>query len=528
MRISVRALFIMLDKVFRAVLSLGVAVVLSRMLSKDAYGSYRQVFFIYSLTTMLASLGIPESTFFFMPGMSPEKRRQRLSSILALSTASGVIFSLGLLLAAELVAQGVNNPELSSSLRIVAIIPIVGLLRLTISNALIINEHVLVSVVLRVISLSVNFGVVVGGFAAGWSLNTILMCYVALEVLSGVSFVVAQVKTGGLKLERPDIAFYKKVMGYALPMSLATTVALMGRYLDKYLISAFFSPAKFAEYANGAIQLPFVSIITVSVAVAMLPNLVEHYKEGRLKNMCELFGESIRRCGLVLFPVFIWAVLVSHDVVVIVYGEKFAQSAYPFMVYLFLLPIRVVVYSSMLRAMGQTKVIFWSAVITLSANVTISLALLHYGGDTMLGFIGPAIGTVCGSCLSAIFMATVIRRQMRRQGYSGRVFPIVEYLKGLGTAMAVGAVGFLALYGLTTGRVEQWLQPSAIGGWFDISAERATELAPAVGRWLRVACTLGIMVVGFPVLGRLLGVIRRSDMDLVRCLLRRRPEDAAA
>jgi O-antigen/teichoic acid export membrane protein len=85
---------------------------------------------------------------------------------------------------------------------------------------------------------------------------------------------------------------------------------------------------------------------------------------------------------------------------VLMYGPGYAMAAWPFAVYLFMLPIRVAVYATLFRAFGDTKIIAISVGLALVVNVLLSVGLTWLGANTLLAFIGPSIG-VTGANLAA-------------------------------------------------------------------------------------------------------------------------------
>ena len=90
------------------------------------------------------------------------------------------------------------------------------------------------------------------------------------------------------------------------------------------------------------------------------------------------------------------------------YGEKYRNSAIPFSIYLLLIPIRTMTFSSIMTASGNTKLIMKGALYSTLFNIIFSTLLIY-----KIGFIGPAIATVVSTYLLAIFYSYQISRDFK-------------------------------------------------------------------------------------------------------------------
>jgi O-antigen/teichoic acid export membrane protein len=524
MRIRTRALFIMMDKVSTGVLRLALGIVLVRLVGqadvgKEMLGSFRQVVMVGTFLSMLATFGIPDSVYYFLPPVSGAERRRRLTQILTLAVASGLLASGVMLFGSGPIGGFTKTPLGARTVQAFALFPLIDLMRQTLSGALIACDRAVHAALINVGSMIARLAVIIATFAAGWPLEAVLVSHVAVEVAGVSVLLLVHWRHGALGLVRPQAAFYREVLGYCVPLALAYAVGLLTRFLDRGLISRFFTADRFIEFDYGARQLPFIAVFTQSIATAVMPNLVAHFKKGEVRQMCELFAEGVRRSTVLLLPIFVWMLTVADDMVVILYTAKYGRAVYPFVVYLFVLPVRVALYAALLRAMGRTRPIFWIALITLASHLLVSFTLLTVGGDSLLGFVGPAIGTVTSIYVFAACACWLVRREINRQGYAGRVFPVREYLATLAVAGAAGLVALLVTRGLLSGWMAGPLT-SALGG-FGISGDRAADLMPGLLRWLRVGTSAAVVFGLFLLIGHRTGVVRPRDWDVLRIVFRR-------
>jgi len=117
-----------------------------------------------------------------------------------------------------------------------------------------------------------------------------------------------------------------------------------------------------------------------------------------------LWHVAIRKCSLIIYPFFVFFIFCAQDIIIFMFKPEYKNAAWPFSIYLLLLPIRVAVYGGVLRAFGKTKPVAVAAVIGLSVNIVVSFVLVLAGRGTMLAFIGPSIGALVASLASWVYL----------------------------------------------------------------------------------------------------------------------------
>jgi O-antigen/teichoic acid export membrane protein len=157
-------------------------------------------------------------------------------------------------------------------------------------------------------------------------------------------------------------------------------------------------------YSCGAMELPLVGLITGSVNSAMMPNLVTLCGQGKPLAALAMWQEAVRKCSLVIFPCFAIFIFLAKDFLLLIYGTGYIMAAWPFVIYLCLLPIRIAVYNTLFRAVGKTKPIAVSAALNLVLNVVLSTGLAWMGGGSLLSFIGPSTGAVLSNIIAACYL----------------------------------------------------------------------------------------------------------------------------
>ena len=68
-----------------------------------------------------------------------------------------------------------------------------------------------------------------------------------------------------------------KQFKYAIPIGITASVGILIINIDSLFISYYFDTKSFAEYVNGAMELPFIGIITGSIMAVLMPEFVRRY-----------------------------------------------------------------------------------------------------------------------------------------------------------------------------------------------------------------------------------------------------------
>ena len=429
MRVRTRSLVIMLGNGIVQASGILAAIILVRIVDQATFGTYRQVFLIFTTLAALLSLQLEQSLYYFVPKLRAELRQALVAQSLATATTLSFVSFATMFFGAGLIANTFDNPELVSLLRVFSIFPFVESISILVPAYMIgLDRSVRSSVYKSIKSLS-RLCLVVFAFVEGAEIETVLWLLIANSGVIALVGSLDMIRLGGTGALRIDRSLFLEQIRYAAPLWLGSAVGILNLQYDKVLISTFFDPATYAVYFCGAMEVPVVMLVTVSVSSAMMPTLVSFATQGRLRDCLSLWQTAIRKCSLVIFPCFALFLPMSRDLMVLLYGEAYAAAAGPFAVYLLALPLRVAVYATLFRAMGKTRPIAWAGVLALVINVAVSTALVLVGRGTYLAFIGPSLGTVLSDFVAGAYLLYCLRgefnigiRKLMRWGELGRTF----------------------------------------------------------------------------------------------------------
>jgi O-antigen/teichoic acid export membrane protein len=369
--------------------SLIVAVVLSRLLSKSDYATYRQTFLVFHFIAPLLALGLPSAIFYFLPA-SENRRRGILSDCLVLLLTSGTVFCAFLALGgARILAARFQNPALEHTLLLLCPYAIASLAMTIVGPVLIVQERVKRLGVFKTVS-----AVLVGVAAVA---PVLLSKRIELGVL-GRSLMTLIVTAVGLLLAvralprdswAPRLRSMNETIRLALPLGLSAAIATLSMELDKVIVSSIATPEEFVVYANGAIEIPFIGIVTGAITAVVLAEMRASIVRGDTAAAIRLFRETAEKSSLILLPAMVFLFIGAEAFFSTLFSEKYIGSAAPFRVYLLLLPIRTIVFGSLLVSLGKTREILLRTVVSLAVNAATSVVLVH-----VFGPIGAAVATI--------------------------------------------------------------------------------------------------------------------------------------
>jgi O-antigen/teichoic acid export membrane protein len=408
-----------------------IGIVLVRLISKEMLGSYRQVMLVYGLIAGLLTIQIENSLYYFIPKCGPEKRRDLITQTLFATGIISLLTALAIFFSAGLFAKQFNNPELAMLIRIFACFSFFeGIVRLqppfliSLDKALFSGLYSMLSTVLMVL-------IVVMIFSFGYGVTEALWGKILIEAIFAVVGILIMIHFSPLGQWHINKSLLLEQWNYCWPLMAMTTVGILNLQLDGVLISTYFSREVYAVYSMGALELPIIGLFTTSISLAIMPNIVVEAEKGRLLSSLNLWHEASRKSSFLIFPAFAFFLVCGYDFIILIYTQGYSKAAWPFLIYLAKLPLRVATYGVIFRAIGFTKPLFWSALLSFISNIIVSVGLLVAGRHGFLSYVGPSIGTSFGTVVSVAYLLMTLCKklevrfsQVMRWKELGRIFAL--------------------------------------------------------------------------------------------------------
>jgi len=384
-----KVLALSIGQTLTAIAGLVSGMVAARLLTKMDYATMKQTMLAYNFAAPLLMLGLPNALYYFLPREKNRKRGVLIDNI-TLLIIMGLNFSAFLLFGGtDLLATRFNNPNLTTTLKWLIPYPLYVMPAAVLGAVLLTQDKTLVLAKYNVISSLLMVGLTIAAvvFTRSYTGPLLVQIYFPLLLLPVILWLSFKYVPG--KITMPDKDSMKEMLKYAAPLGIAGMMGTLMLQTNQMVVSAMCTPVEFANYVNGAIEIPLIGVITGSIASVILVDMTNYIHEGNYSIALDLFKKAAIKSAAILFPVMFFLLVAGKSFIVTIYSAKYLESVIPFYIYLFILPIRIVVYGSALMALGQSKVILIRSVFDLVINTVLSIVFVYF-----FGYLGAAIATI--------------------------------------------------------------------------------------------------------------------------------------
>lgn len=381
-------------------------IVLARVLAPTTFGGWQQLLLLYGVVSPLLLAGLPAAITYFMARATDRDDHARLAfeALVALA-AAGMVFAVVLLALRVPIADAFDNPALEEALPLYAPYALFAFIGAVMPSTLIPLGHAPRAAGLSAAAAAIFFACVVGAALAFQDLNAIAAAASTAGAVTAAISVVVVRRTIGMQFDRQEIGTrIRTLLAYGTPLALTGLAGVLGYQFDRIVVSAQFTPAEYAIYAIGAVEIPITLIVQQSTNSVLLPALARSYRDGSLAELGDIWRDAIRKTSLVLLPLFALCLVVAGPLIEGLFGARYSESADIFRVYLLLMPLRVATYGLIPMAIGRTRINLAASIITLVANAVLAIALVE-----PLGLKGPALATVIAVALTVAYYLVRLR-----------------------------------------------------------------------------------------------------------------------
>ncbi|WP_180097103.1 MULTISPECIES: oligosaccharide flippase family protein [unclassified Acinetobacter] len=335
------------------------AVILSRYLSKFDYGTYKQVLFIYSTLLVVFTLGLPKAYSFFLPRVEINQARHAIKKITNIFFILGGMFSLLLYCSAGSIAELLRNEQLELAIKIFSPVPLFMLPTMGIEGifscyrqthlsaiyTLCTRVFMLLCMVLPIIIFNTTYiGALIGFTTASF-----------FTFLTALYLKYLPVKSSGH--EKSDLT-YNKIFSFSIPLMIASIWGIIEISSSQFLISRYFGTEKFAEYSNGAMELPLVGMVLGATSAVLSPifSRMAHQKVDLKIELYPLWIRVFEKSAMLTYPFLAFCIIFAQEIMIALYGVDYANSAIYFQIFNIYYFFTIIVYGPYLINTGREKI----------------------------------------------------------------------------------------------------------------------------------------------------------------------------
>lgn len=382
-----------------------IAMVLTRLLDEESYGSYRKLWLIYAVLGP-AFLNTLASTLYYR-GKADDRDAAILVTLL-MGTGFGLLTALAGFLLADFWSTQLNAAGLENSFR--AFAPYMGLavmagmaepLFLTLERKKWLLSYTMGYNMIEFVLIIAPFALglplpqIVLIMSAGPAMRVFILIYVVLRFTNNIP----EWSRLGVELGSS--------LKYARGILLLTLISVGIIQIDKWIISIWFvSDALFATYEIGAKKLPFITAITSSVSATLVSEYTSRLRKGEYMEAVAEARQISQRLTILLLPLLSVCFVFAEELLRLLFGG-YEASAPIFRIYLCTLLTQLIFPQSILLGLGKSDLTARYGGYEFILNLAASLLLVVY-----IGFIGPAIATLLGHFFFTFLLLIYCRRNL--------------------------------------------------------------------------------------------------------------------
>lgn len=354
---TIQAFWVAIGSFSTMVLGILSAAILSRYFNKSDYGTYKQILYVYSSLLIIFTAGLPRVFSYFLPRYPVEEGKSIVNKVNNVLFVGGLSFALFLFSFSDIIGSLLKNNELGYALKVFSPIPIFLLPTLgiegifaTYRKTYIIAIYNTCSRILMLMCIILPVVLFKGTYIHalyGWLVSSVISFFYAYYLKSLPFRGENSIKTS---------LQYKSIFSYSIPLVIASGWGIAIKSADQFYVSRFFGSEVFAEFSNGFIELPFVSMVTTSASVVLMPyfsKLIHQNtdKEGLVNTWVSALSKSAKIC----YPLIVFFIFFASKIMVLLYSNLYIHSGIYFQINMVLNFFNIIIFAPLFLALGKGK-----------------------------------------------------------------------------------------------------------------------------------------------------------------------------
>lgn len=426
-------------RIITTVIDLAIVIATIQILSKTDFAIIGYLLMVHEVARNLATLGFPESIFYFFERVSGSAKRGFTAQTTAILLATGFVAGVFVLIISYFAPALLAEWDPLNVQTVQDLLPWMGLLAVLeiptwpVTNVLLALDRQKDSAWYEMSTSLLSFGCLVVPLALGYGLDIAVYGLVIYGVIRFIgSFIWLHLVLPEGKLSDTDISL-KKQFNFALPLGFSSLTNKLNRYVDKFVVSILLPATAYAEYTIGAQEVPIIRVIPFAVGSVLISRYVSLQLESKKDELLELWYKGIEKVSLLVVPLTILSIIIAPDLISLIAeseGNDYSNAVLPFQIYNLIVLVRVTHYGSILQAFGDTKGVFYMSLNLVVANIILSVPFTIWFGIT-----GTALSTLIANVYNWLILLRRIGGHMELPFY--KVLPFPFYFSVLGTSVLV-------------------------------------------------------------------------------------------
>lgn len=280
--------------------------VITKLLGVNSYGIWAATLAVVNIAVSIGSLHMKGSLIRY--SSSDDETRQVFADVLLLSTLSGSLFGIAILILSDATNlwDALRGPGLGLAAALVIFTTIISRVVLNYPRA---KSNVKLYELFKTIHLFGETAVIVGVI---YVTKSIVAGFVAMGIgtflISGF-ILVRYVKLSDL---RPDISNFRKYFRYSLPMVPKSMSTILLTNIDKYLVLLFLTATDAGIYAVTYSLALLLNTFTSVLNPTLYPTVTSAWDKGEQESLRKLYDSIFHWYSLVAIPAVVGLAVLAH------------------------------------------------------------------------------------------------------------------------------------------------------------------------------------------------------------------------
>lgn len=367
--------------------SIILTIIFARLLTKEEFGFYSQVFLIIGIFSALVGNALPMGLSYFYGQYKSFSDRQRLFKrffftffiLSLLLTLMFIVFN-------SYVAKSFQNEWIEDYKWIIGAFIFFSILRHYFKNfTLLINKlkkYVKVNIFAYLLMLVLQ----IYNILTVKSAFLIFVYFTMGQVLIFVFLSTDLLKY--LKIKSEKIFVSIKEAKYILPVSAVGLIGVVNELIDQFMVSVMLNPIAMAELKVGSFKIPLISALTMSIITVLIPVFSKLISEGKADEIIDQWKIAVSKTTVLLLPIFVFSLIFAHEIIGLLFSDKYDLAPKIFQIYTLKYFLTVITFGAVMGAIGLQKQWMYNLLIIVAINI-----VLNYFAVKYYGLLGAAVVT---------------------------------------------------------------------------------------------------------------------------------------
>lgn len=431
--LSEKAGVVVFARIITTIIDLAIVIATIQLLSKTDFAIIGYLLMIHEVARNMATLGFPESVFFFFERVSGGAKRafviQTTFILAGAALVSGVLILVITAIVPSLLPEWdtASVSQLQSLLPYMALVAVLEIPTWPVTNILLALDKQKQAAWYELLTTLFIFVLLVGPLVLGLGLEFAvygLTGYALLRFIISWIWMRRVLPEGSIKDSEVSV---RRQVNFSVPLGLSSLVSKMNRYADKFIVSILLPSAAYAEYTIGAQEVPIIRVIPFAVGSVLISRYVAYHLESKKEELLELWYKGVEKVSLLVIPLTIAVIIGASDLIALIAeseGTDYRNAVVPFQIFNLIVLVRVTNYGSILQAFGDTRGVLYLSVNLVAANIILSIPL-----TLLFGITGTAAGTLIANLYNWVITLRRIGGHMDLPFY--KVLPFPYYMRVL-------------------------------------------------------------------------------------------------